>query len=91
MNCSRVNPQGHTLYKIALGLLMAVFIGGCKAPPPEPREPPCTQAGYFKSTDRVGGFYRCVYDKEIQRWIQYPFTCPVGLEFDERVTACVRP
>lgn len=30
MNCSRVNPQGHTLYKIALGLLMAVFIGAVK-------------------------------------------------------------
>ncbi len=55
MNCSRVNPKGHTLYKIALGLLMAVSIGACTTTPPESREPPCTRAGYFKSTDRVGG------------------------------------
>ncbi|WP_373290014.1 chitin binding peritrophin-A domain-containing protein [Pseudomonas brenneri] len=91
MNCSRVNPKGHTLYKIALGLLMAISIGACTTTPPESREPPCTRAGYFKSTDRVGGFYRCVFNSATQRWTQYPYTCPTGLEFDEKLVACVRP
>ncbi len=91
MNSSRVNLKNNTVYKIALGLILAVSLGACTTEPPESREPPCTQAGYFKSTDRVGGYYRCVWSASSNRWLQYPYTCPNGHEFDEKLQRCVLP
>ncbi|MCF5664884.1 hypothetical protein GIV47_07890 [Pseudomonas marginalis] len=94
MNCSRVNLKNNTLYKIALGLVVAVSISACTTeptPPVETNELPCRVAGYFKSQDRVGGFYRCVWNASTNRWIQYPYTCPTGLEFSEQLQACVKP
>ncbi|WP_442964840.1 chitin-binding domain-containing protein [Pseudomonas sp. GXZC] len=94
MNCSRVNLKNNTLYKIALGLVVAVSISACTTeptPPVETNELPCRVAGYFKSQDRVGGYYRCVWNDRDQRWTQYPFTCASGLEFSEPLQTCVRP
>ncbi|MGK9418882.1 chitin binding peritrophin-A domain-containing protein [Pseudomonas cedrina] len=91
MNLSRVSLKKSKLFKVGLGLFVAISINACTPKPIEPLELPCRVEGYFKSIDRVGGFYRCVWRDNIQRWIQYPFTCPTGLEFDEKVRACVRP
>lgn len=91
MNCSSVNLKNNTLYKIALGVVIAVSINACTTGPLELREPACVREGYFKSVKPVGGFHRCVWKPDIQRYIQYPYTCPSGLEFDERAQACIKP
>ncbi|WP_430962637.1 chitin binding peritrophin-A domain-containing protein [Pseudomonas orientalis] len=89
MNLFRVNLKTN---KALLGLMIAGFLSACSTGSTlDSRDPPCTKAGYFKSTNLVGGFHRCVYNNSIQRWIQYPYNCPTGLEFDESKQACVRP
>ncbi|WP_339428005.1 MULTISPECIES: chitin-binding domain-containing protein [unclassified Pseudomonas] len=94
MNGSRAILKNNALYKIAVGLVIAVSISACNTQLTEPAETlelPCRVAGYFKSQDRVGGFYRCVWNANINRWLQYPYTCPTGLEFSEPLQACVKP
>ncbi|AZF31767.1 hypothetical protein C4J89_2292 [Pseudomonas sp. R4-35-07] len=92
MNLFRTSFKNNTLYKFALGAVVAMAVSACATEPPlESREPACTRAGYFKSTNVVGGYHRCVFSQNINRWIQYPFNCPAGLEFDESVGTCVRP
>lgn len=89
MNPFRVNLKSN---KALLVLMIAGFISACSTESPlASREPVCTKEGYFKSTNVVGGFHRCFWNSSISRWIQYPYNCPTGLEFDESVRACVRP
>ncbi|WP_445261448.1 chitin-binding domain-containing protein [Pseudomonas sp. RA_5y_Pfl1_P24] len=91
MNGSRVTLKNNAVYKTVLGFIIAVSLGACTTEPPESREPACTKAGYFKSTDRVGGYYRCVWSAQSNRWLQFPYTCPAGHEFSEQLQRCVRP
>ncbi len=87
MNLFRVNFKSN---KALLGLMIAGFLSACSTEPPlESREPPCAKEGYFKSTNVVGGYHRCL--RSNNRWIQYPYNCRAGLEFDESRQACVRP
>lgn len=90
MNGSCVSLKHNTLCKIVLGVVIAVSMSACTTTTPlELREPACEAEGYFKSVKPVGGFHRCVWKIDIQRYIQYPYTCPSGLEFDERAQACI--
>jgi hypothetical protein len=84
----RVNLKSN---KALLVLMIAGFISACSTEPPlASREPACTKAGFFKSTNVVGGYHLCRWNASISRWIQYPYTCPSG-EFDESVGKCVQP
>ncbi|MGY2363412.1 chitin-binding domain-containing protein [Pseudomonas azotoformans] len=68
--------------------------GTCPTEIKEPggvQELPCRVGGYFKSQDVVGGYYRCVWNGQTNKWTQYRACCPAGLEFSEQLQTCVRP
>lgn len=89
MNYSTVRPDINWLYKVALGMVVALFVSACTGQSPSSGNfDECVREGYFKSVEIAGGYYRCVYNSSTKKYTLYRYTCPAGKEFNEATRQC---
>ncbi|WP_032864705.1 carbohydrate-binding module family 14 protein [Pseudomonas sp. CBZ-4] len=88
MNTQTAPQKNKHFLKMLLGVVITLSISACTTAPTPADVDTCTQAGYFRSSTIVGGYYRCVWSTSYNRWIMSRYACPAGQEFNEQKQKC---